>query len=332
MTVSRVLHGRKNKVNEDTYSRVVAAMQELDYVPVRSSVQNRHVETKAIGLVPYHLMVSRYKLDSVTYEGVCQTASAEGYDLLVMLRNEAEWLANRHEMRFLDRRSDGFIFISPCRGDWETAFDALVKHGIPTVVCYRRDVKSGIAWVDADNEGIVRTAIDRLRRAGHSKIAYVCGPDGPDPDMQLLPHLTPNRVSFDDGERRKCFADIMGPNALVIRGCSNQWEFDPAVVPTLRERGITGVFCVNDIIAQHVWHGAEAIGLDVPGDLSIIGVDNTPAGEAQGLTTIDFGYDEIGRQAVAAWVELKDGAPASECCKIVGSKLIERMSVGPCRE
>ncbi len=89
MTVSRVLHGRKNKVNEETYSRVVAAMQELDYVPVRSAVQNRHVETKAIGLVPYHKMVSRYKLDSVTYDGICESASDEGYDLLVMLRNEA---------------------------------------------------------------------------------------------------------------------------------------------------------------------------------------------------------------------------------------------------
>jgi len=46
------------------------------------------VETRAIGLVPYHMMVSRYKLDSVTYEGICEQASQDGYDLLVMLRND----------------------------------------------------------------------------------------------------------------------------------------------------------------------------------------------------------------------------------------------------
>jgi LacI family transcriptional regulator len=330
MTVSRVLHGRRNKVNEETFARVMSAMKELDYIPVRSAVQNRHVETRAIGLVPYHMMVSRYKLDSVTYEGICEQASQEGYDLLVMLRNESEWLANRHEMRFLDKRSDGFVFISPCRGDWEIAFEALVKHEIPTVVCYRRDLPKEIAWVDADNENIVNSAINRLRISGHQRIAYICGPDGPDADMQLLPHLVAERKSFDDGERRKQFEKVC-EDGVVVHACSKGWELDAGVVPELVERGVTATVCVNDLVALQIWSAAEEAGLIVPRDMSIIGVDNTEPGKARGLSSVDFGYDEIGRQAVSAWVALNSGQDARDCCRVVPCTLIERQSVAAAR-
>lgn len=332
MTVSRVLHGRKTKVNDETYARVLEAMRELDYVPVRTTVQNRHVETKAIGLVPSHLMVSRYKLDSGTYEGICERASDEGYDLLVMLRNESEWFANRHEMRFLDRRSDGFIFISPCQGEWETVFPALIKHGIPTVVCYRRDVPPEIAWVDAGNEAIVRSGVECLLRNGHERIAYVCGPDGPDQDKQLLSHVVQGRLNYDDLERRRYFERMMGSDALILRGCLSGWNFDSGILSALLDLNVTGVLCVNDMIASKLWQTAEAAGLNVPRDLSIIGVDYSPLAETQGLTTIEFGYDEIGRQAVAAWVKLNAGARPEECCTVVSSRLVERSSVGAPRD
>ena len=270
MTVSRVLNGRKSEVSVATYDRVMKAISDLEYVPVHSSVQNRHIETKAIGLVPSHLMVLRYTLDALTYEGICERASTEGYDLLVMLRKEAEWFANRHEIRFLDRRSDGFIFISPNMGEWDEVLEILVKHDIPSVVCYRRDVPKGVAWVDADNASLVRLAVANLRAHGHERIAYLCGPEGIDEDPQVLTDMLSWRVAFDDAMRQKAFAEMVGAEDLVVRGCVPYWNAKCTAVDRLLELGITGVLCVNDIIAGRLFDEISERGLSVPSDFSVI--------------------------------------------------------------
>ena len=64
-------------------------------------------------------------------------------------------------------------------------------------------------------------------------------------------------------------------------------------------------------------------------DLSLVGVDNQLLGAHRGLSSIGFGYDEVGRLAVQAWLELRAGAAAADCCRIVPIFLAERASVGP---
>lgn len=51
MTVSNVLRGRTDLVAEETRSRVLHAVHSLDYAPVRTSAQNRHVRTNTLGVV-----------------------------------------------------------------------------------------------------------------------------------------------------------------------------------------------------------------------------------------------------------------------------------------
>src|SRR5580693_2218843 len=85
MTVSRVLRGRDDLVSPDTRERVLAAVRELDYIPVRFAAQNRHVETRIVGVVPHMTDLSR-GLDLDTLNGVASTARVNGYDVLLMLR------------------------------------------------------------------------------------------------------------------------------------------------------------------------------------------------------------------------------------------------------
>lgn len=336
MTVSRVLQGRKNQVNEETYRRVLAAIQQLNYVPVRPVVQNRHTETNTIALVPYYVKPSRSAIDSVTFEGLCEQAGHSGYDLTIMLRGEAEWMAKREEMRFLDRRSDGFIFISPGCGEWRTTFDALVRHSIPTVVCYRRDVPAGVAWVDPDNEAIMRLALDCLIRAGHRDIAYVAGPRPDRSDNERLPNLSAAAPGFDNQERQRYFEEITGARGLKKSSRRIIWTGDAGWVFSAREfgdllaAGATGVICGDHQALQLLDH-AEAFGVCVPYDLSIIGIDNEVAAAHRGLTSVGFGYDTVGRLAVQSWLELKRGKDSRDCCKVVPVALQERKTVAPPR-
>jgi len=331
MTVSRVLRGHDDLVHAETRERVIAAMKELDYVPVRNSSQNRHIETHAIGLVPYYVY-GKHDLDVITYQGVVPAAYRHGYDLLVMLRDEAAWMANRREVRFLDRRSDGFIFVSPGAGEWRDTLSKLVDNAIATVVCYSRDVPDGIAWVDPDNDAIVQLAVDRLLAQGHRNIGYLTGPTTVTSDHARLV-LSGGDRTYDDIARTKAFAQIAerlasdGIVASIFRCTDPGWRLKPDVVRDLQGSGVTGVLCVNDLIALGLMQIARQAGVSVPRDLSIIGVDNASQSEVLGLTTVQFGYDEVGRLAVEAWIQLRNGLPAKDACRVVPAMLIERTTV-----
>ncbi len=333
MTVSRVLQGRKEQVSEDTYARVLSVMQEMNYIPVRPVMQNRHIQTNTIGLVPYHRNPSRNLLDSLTFEGLCDGASGHGYDLFIMLRGESEWMANREELRFLDRRSDGFIFISPGVHEWQTALETLVQHKIPAIVCYRRDVPEGVAWVDPDNKRIVQLAVRHLLTHGHTRLAYLSGPKTSPSGNGLLANLSGPRVNYDDEVRIRAFHEGLRaahlPEALVLCPGDSDWTLTRTEVQSLLDSGATGVICANDHLALQLWDHLNAMGLSVPDDLSIVGVDNQHHATNRGLSSIGFGYDEVGRHAVQAWIELRGGAPANTCCKVVPVHLVERASVGP---
>ncbi len=336
-TASRVARGYRSLVNDDTYDRVIAAMQALNYVPVRTALQNHHVATNTIGVVPMHRKPSSSPIDSLTIEGLCFGAGDHGRDLLIMLRGEAEWLVNRDELRFLDRRSDGFIFISPGMGEWQFALEALVENDLPSVVCYRRDVPENVAWVDPDNEGIVRLALQCLTGHGHSRIAYVAGPRADSISNEYLADVIAVRNSYDDLERQRYFSALTAEMGLentgrnIVHVNDSHWQVTPEDFLALRESGATAVLCVNDYIAQQIWAYTQAAGMSIPGDLSIVGVGSEFQSVQIGLSSVVFGYDTVGRMAIEAWMELRQGKAAADCCKVAPVTLVERSSTGPKR-
>ncbi len=308
-------------------------MNEMNYIPVRPVMQNRQIQTNTIGMVPYHRNPSRNLLDSLTFEGLCDCASQNGHDLFIMLRAEAEWMAHREEVRFLDRRSDGFIFISPGVHEWQVALETLVKHNIPAVVCYRRDVPEGVAWVDPDNEAIMELGLACLRRAGHERIAYLSCPKTFAAHTGLLANVSGPRVNYDDEARTGHFRSQMGAHGLekpfVLCPADPDWHLARAEVEQLLACGATGIMCANDHLALQLWDHLDALGVSVPDDLSLVSVDNQQNAALRGLSSIGFGYDEVGRMAVQSWLDLRAGAPAEDACKVVPVRLVERASVAP---
>lgn len=328
-TASRVARGYRHQVNEETYERVIGVMRELNYIPVRTGLQNRHVDTNTIGVVPMHRDPSNTPIDSKTLEGLCAGASRQGRDVLIMLRGEAEWMANRNELQFLDRRTDGFIFISPGLDDWGFALETLCEHGMPAVVCYRREVPEGVAWVDPDNEGIIRLGIECHRSHGHQRIAYIAGPKCDSVANAYLADINTVRFVYDDVQRQRYFAAMMGGDGPMIHVTDPKWQVTAEDFQGLLDSGATAVICVNDYVALQVWKLARAAGLSVPGNLAILGVDDEHGAAESDLTSVVFGYDAVGRLATEAWLELRNGKAPQECCKIVPAQLVERGSTGP---
>ena len=321
MTVSRVMRGRDDLVSPETRERVLKAVRELDYIPVRFAAQNRHVETRIVGIVPHMTDLSQ-RLDLDTLNGVAAGARDNGYDVLLMLRGEAEWMADRQDLRFLDRRSDGFIFVSVGIGEWGEPLASLVRHKVPTVVCYRRDVPEEIAWVDPDNAQMVRDAVLCLTELGHRRIAYIAPPMLGDVPF----HLSMGPIdNYDHKARAHAFAGLTDKMS-VNGGVYSEEAMTGETLRSLVKDGVTAIVTGYHACALQLWDIALECGIDVPGQLSLIGIDHAPDAEARGLTTVGFNFYDVGKAAFACFQRLLTGANPVDCCTAVSTSLVVRAS------
>jgi DNA-binding LacI/PurR family transcriptional regulator len=307
--------GRHDIVAPEKRELVLQAVRELEYVPVKPVLQNRHVETHVIAVPIDDPRKLVWGINSGTFTGMCEAAMRHGYDVTMLLRPNPDWAAEGSAVQLLDRRSDGIVFASPLIGETAKTFESLAKHEIPAVVCYRRDVPEGIAWVDPDNQGAMYGAVEHFVQKGHTKIA----------------HLTKRAtLEFDKVERRRHFVGAV--RAAGLPECA-EWIFETdffaATADLARDimaAGVTAVVCMNDLLATDLMTAMRAEGLSVPDDLSLIGVDGLAA-EEHGLTSMTFSFVDIGQCAVDALVDLIQGKPVAECCRVVPVQLVERQTV-----
>lgn len=316
VTVSHVLRGVESRTSPETRERVLEAAQKLNYIPVKPpTAQNYHVETRVVTLVPEHHDARHYDLDLFTYQGIIEGARHHGYNVTTMVRHEEA--QGRESLRFLDRSSDGFIFTVSLQEQWARVLDAVAHNQVPCVVCYNRNVPPGVAYVDVDNGAAMRLAVRHLAMNGHSEIVFVAGP----PD------------NFDANERLREWKAAMSEHGLesgqdrVVQGAREGYVQDDAALASVSQLGATAAICFNDTLALALWDAIETQGLQVPRDLSIIGMDNRPEASARGLTSLAHSFIDVGRLAMEAWVELKNGVDATLCSKLAPVQLMSRDSV-----
>jgi DNA-binding LacI/PurR family transcriptional regulator len=312
MTVSRVLSGSDQGFSEETRRKVLEAVRELDYVPVTQPMtQSRRNVTRVIGLVfdctPFN---SVWGLP--TFMGFHEAAQKHDYDLLTLTRACPEWMTDREEMQFLDRRNDGFIFIAP-DGKYQL-LEALVKRDIPVVACYRKNVPPEIPAIVLDNHDAMHQVVQCLGSNGHERILYLT--------------IDEDRSDFHD--RRSGYEQAMLARQLepMVHDIGRLSPHDAELlVKTVRDRRITAIAGHTDGSASFAWDALEAHGFKIPQDISITGMDDMADSAQRGLTSVHFSCEEVGRRAMEAVVNIVEVGRRDTCRSIVPVKLIERSSV-----
>lgn len=326
MTVSNVLRNRATKTSEQTRQRVLLAVHELDYVPVRAAAQNRHVTTHAIGVVFIQAMEGA--VGYPTFFGMCRRARQLNHDLTIFLRSEPDWVKPGTEASFLDRRCDGFIFVGDNRRE---ITETLIRHRVPVVECFSVNPPLGAARVLCDNAEGIRLAVRHLAAQGHARIAHLAGKGDSSEAVE-------RREGFRGAVRELGLPETAG---WIVQADTwgDLWGFGPgdagdltrppveAVLKLVAEQGVTAVVCANDLFALALWRMAEERGLRVPEDLSITGVDDIIEGKLRGLTSVAQPFDQIGHAAVDAIIAILGGAPAADVSRVLPVKLVERASV-----
>ncbi len=315
-TVSRVIN-RSPLLNEETRQRVLAVIATLGYVPnpqARALALRRNF---LIGLV--HDNPNAQTVLNVQ-RGILEALRDTDFELVVRPVDRGSPTMLDDVRAFLERqRLFGVVLLPPISEN-----DALAKL-CNSIGC--RYVRMGSARLDDDahmvasnDQEAVREAVSYLVTMGHRRIGLVLGPHG-------FRSALERRLGFEAAMKQ---AGIALPRSLVADG---NYTFQSGLLAGERLLDLlprpTAIFCSNDEMAAGVLHIARQRGLDVPGDLSIVGFDDTPTASHiwPPLTTVRWPVASMARSAALKLVA-GEGDDVEEPSLFL-STLIRRASTAP---
>ena len=302
-TVSRAFSG-KIYVEPATRKRIFDAAQELAYAPNHIARTLKEGKSKMIAL-----LVPNFENDIWPEIALGIEEEARKKDFIVILCNTQESV--EVEKRYIDRlRSnsvDGFI-IAPALDNTETLF-ALSEAGIPTVSVLRgHKGLSDIVYMDNYDMGYKAT--DYLLQRNHRRILMVVGNTKIDLFRQRMEGY---RAALRD-------FGIAQKDSLVISISQDPHDIYERVTEVLRTHSdVDAVFTSSDPQAVCVIRAIKDLGYSIPGDISVIGIDNIPISAMlePPLTTMDQPLQEIGKAAALQLIhriETQDKGDFTEKC------------------
>ena len=285
-TASRALSGR-GYVSDETRSKVVAAAALIGYVASPNAASLVTGRTQSVGvIIPF---ISRWFFSEIL-ESLEQSLLAEGYDMT--LYNLPAHSVERERVFdfFLARkRFDGVISVGVELSDTEV--ELLHRLGRP-LVGIGGEIP-GVHTIAIDDIAAARLATEHLISLGHTDIRHIGG-DQVD-QMDFAVHT----------KRLTGFNAAMRAAGLATDGCFAPCAF---TVPGGYEAGLalfgdphrrpTAVFAASDEIAIGLIIAARDLGIQVPSELSVIGIDGHPYAEMFRLTTIEQHPRNQARMAV----------------------------------
>ncbi|WP_020075881.1 LacI family DNA-binding transcriptional regulator [Cryocola sp. 340MFSha3.1] len=299
-TVSRALSGN-GPVSDRTRARVVQAASELGYVVSSDASSLASGRTRNIGAVVPHL--NRWFFTSVI-EGAERVLLGQGYDLtLYNLSGDGGERRRVFDHHLLRNRVDAVFTVSLELAEEEVG--RLLALGKPVVGV--GGPLPGVSTLTIDDLAVARLATDHLISLGHTRIAHIGGSQEFDLDFHIP---TSRRLGYEQALR-----DAGLPVDEQLHRASDftlPGGYDAAkqLLGSPHERP-TAIFAASDEMAIGAILAARDLGLSVPRDVSIIGIDDHPLADFFGLSTVAQHPDRQGEQAAALLLDALQAARAA---------------------
>ncbi|SDH06553.1 DNA-binding transcriptional regulator, LacI/PurR family [Leifsonia sp. 98AMF] len=299
-TVSRALSGN-GPVSDHTRARVVQAASELGYVVSSDASSLASGRTRNIGAVVPHL--NRWFFTSVI-EGAERVLLGQGYDLtLYNLSGDGGERRRVFDHHLLRNRVDAVFTVSLELAEGEVS--RLLALGKPVVGV--GGPLPGVSTLTIDDLAVARLATDHLISLGHIRIAHIGGSQEFDLDFHIP---TSRRLGYEQALR-----DAGLPVDEQLHRASDftlPGGYDAAkqLLGSPHERP-TAIFAGSDEMAIGAILAARDLGLSVPRDVSIIGIDDHPLADFFGLSTVAQHPDRQGEQAAALLLDALQAARAA---------------------
>jgi len=262
-TVSRALNGFP-EVGEDNRRRVLDTAREMNYRPNRVAQKLVSGRSGMVGLVldasPAPHTYAHF-FEVIT--GLSAAFLEQEMDLVLDVC--AEGASLKLYDRLIQRGTlDGFILTLPLAED--PRIDLLLERDVPFVVHGRPALDDRFAFVDIDNHAVSSAAVAHLVELGHRRISLLNGP---------------SQFAYAQ-ERLRGYSDALAESGIpfrpeLVRHGAGDEAFGAAaaaLAASPAKRGATAFVCCNTIAAAGLITGLHALGLHVPGQVSVIAPDD----------------------------------------------------------
>jgi len=312
-TVSRVLNNKPD-VKYETRAKIMELIEENNFHPNAFAKAISSQRSNSLGLIiPYE---AEYIFSNPFYvevlRGVTTQANIMGYYLNICYP---------HDQNYVDiykqKRVDGFVLISP-GSKHLSIIDSLKQEGAPFVSTARIPSEEDLTFVDVDNYAGGIMATEHLISLGHKSIGFIGKPtmtSSTDRFDGYKEALKNHHIEYDDNLVR------ISENSSIEGGYLSALELLES------QHKPTAIFLTNDLLALGALKAIDEKGLNVPGDISIVGFDDIPMADYVNppLTTIRQPSYEKGVEACKILVDyLKSNNPLKS--KMLNLELVVRKS------
>jgi LacI family transcriptional regulator len=327
-TISLVLnHSPAAKsIPQETRDRVVEAAKRFNYRPNYFARSLRQSRSLSVGVLAPDLSEGYF---TRVMNGVVEKLIAAHYFYFTACHDWKPELIERYPRLLVERAVDGFLLLNTSVAELAVP--------VPAVAISSHCAAPNVTNIVLDHHAAVEQALKHLYELGHRRIAIMRGPHAiPDSEFRWK---SIQRVAKEIGLK-------LDPE-LVIRIDASGWStksgqhpmapeigYKPIKALLERTRAFTAIFCFNDIAAIGAIRALKDAGLNVPGDVSVVGFDDilSAAYFTPSLTTVRQPLAEMGRRGAEVLLErIADKEKPFPSEIVVSPELVVRESTGPAK-
>ncbi|MFF2940894.1 LacI family DNA-binding transcriptional regulator [Streptomyces niveus] len=302
-------------------AKVRQAIAELGYRPF-AAARGMRGQTYTIGVM---LPDIRNPFFPEILDGLTDALDATDYQVLMGPGSNGEAAEARVTEAMIDRGMDGLVLIAPVS---PRAHLEQVARTVPTVVVGRHGQSAVYDTVSDDDTAGAALVVDHLVGLGHRRIAHI---EHAETDPDRLREM-PNALRAE-GFRRSMRAHGLADDAdIVSTSYTQEGGYRGTRQLLSRARRPTAVFAGADIVAMGVLEALDEAGVSVPGDISVVGYDNTTLAALGpiSLTSVDQAGRHIGTEAARLLLgRLADRGKPSAQIRLSPSLVVRRTTAPP---
>ncbi|MCI0521500.1 MAG: LacI family transcriptional regulator [Chloroflexi bacterium] len=259
-TVSRALHDHR-AISADTTRRVKSLAAQLGYVPNATARSLKTRRAYALGVI-----MSQFEdpFWSEVLNGVDDLLHATGYSLFIAATHRDKQREKEVVQAMVQRGVDGVILLAPQFSPEQS--QVMHAYSLPMATINNEGAGEYQALIYNDDRYGIRLVVEHLIALGHTEIAYLGNALGGGTNQER------------EGGFRQAMQDagLRVDEKLVHLAASGSPEGGYSGAQTLLAlpRLPTAIVCYNDNMALGVYGALNQAGLNIPGDISIVGFDD----------------------------------------------------------
>ncbi len=318
-TVSRVINNH-DRISPETKKKVKESMDKIGYYPNVIAQNLVNQESRTLGLIMPYSTEEAFAdpFYAEVLRGIGAIAQENNYSiLLITCKDDEDDELNASLKAVRSKKVDGLLLLRSRRDD--LLIEKLSELDISFVVLGRPKEKLGVHWVNNDNIKASQKIVEHLIDLDHEKVALVTGEK--------------DYIVYQDrlkGYKKALIENNLDYNKDYVIRCEGDRDSSYRATLKLVEDNpeLTAIFGADDVMAYGIIKALKKLGLDVPGDIAVVGFNNNPFSGliSPPLTTVDINTYQLGVTSTNRLIKLIQDKSVTGYKEIVETDIIIRES------